>query len=246
MSRNAKVATGVVAGLVAVAVVGVGAWWFLRSDAPAAVSLDAATEAVTTTVAPAGGGEPAAEGIEGTWTVDTTTGTFDYDSATGSFVGFRIDEELVGIGGVQAVGRTGDVTGTLDITGDDLAAASFTAEMATITTNDSRRDNATIRALDVGTHPSASFVLGAPVLLGAGAANGDTVTATATGEFTLVGETRPVEVNIEARLVEGTIVVVGSFEIAFADYGVTVPSAPIVVSVADTGTVEFQLLFTRS
>ena len=40
-------------------------------------------------------------------------------------------------------------------------------------------------------------------------------------------------------------VVVGSLEITFADYGVTVPQAPVVVSVDDFGIVEMQLLFTR-
>jgi hypothetical protein len=51
---------------------------------------------------------------------------------------------------------------------------------------------------------------------------------------------------IEAQLVDDNIVVVGSLDIVFADYGVSVPSAPIVVSAEDHGVVEFQLFFTQA
>ena len=51
--------------------------------------------------------------------------------------------------------------------------------------------------------------------------------------------------GLDAQLVEATVVVVGSTEIVFSDYGVTVPSAPIVVSVADRGTLELQLLLVK-
>ena len=52
-------------------------------------------------------------GIEGAWTVDTETGEFDYETATGTFAGFRIQEELASIGSTTAVGRTGDVSGSI-------------------------------------------------------------------------------------------------------------------------------------
>ena len=68
---------------------------------------------------------------------------------------------------------------------------------------------------------------------------------TAIGEFTLHGVTKPVEVPIQARLVGDTIVLVGSFDITFSDYGVSVPKAPIVLSVSDSGTVEMQILLTK-
>jgi hypothetical protein len=41
------------------------------------------------------------------------------------------------------------------------------------------------------------------------------------------------------------VTVVGTFDIVFADYGVEVPSAPIVLSVEDHGVVEIQLFLTR-
>ena len=58
--------------------------------------------------------------------------------------------------------------------------------------------------------------------------------------------TRAVEFPLQAKLVDGTVVVVGSLDVTFSDYGVTVPSAPIVLSVDDHGVLELQLLLTRT
>ena len=80
--------------------------------------------------------------------------------------------------------------------------------------------------------------------LGPGAAAGEPVEVTAAGALTIHGVTNEVEVALEAQLVDGTAVVVGSIPIVFSDYDVEPPTAPVVVSVADEGTVEFQLLFT--
>ena len=54
-----------------------------------------------------------------TWLVATDCGTFDESCLTEvcatSFAGFRIKEELVGVGGKTVVGRTPNVTGALVI-----------------------------------------------------------------------------------------------------------------------------------
>lgn len=53
--------------------------------------------------------EPTADGVDGSWTVDTSIGSFaDY---TSSFAGFRVDEVLSSIGSTTAIGRTPNVTG---------------------------------------------------------------------------------------------------------------------------------------
>jgi polyisoprenoid-binding protein YceI len=243
MSKTWKIVSAV--AVVLFVLVGGGIWWFLRDDAPAEVSLDTAAESVTTT---AGSSATTADGpvsIDGTWTVDTSTGTFDYESATGTFAGFRIEEELSSIGSTTAVGRTGDVSGTATIAGDTLTAATFEVDTTTFTTNATQRDSRVQSALETGQFPTATFTLTQPVALGTDAASGVDVSVTAVGNFTLHGVTKPVEVPIQARLVGDTIVLVGSFDITFSDYGVSVPKAPIVLSVADTGTVEMQILLTR-
>ena len=242
MSKKSVLA--VVIAVVVVVVVGGGLWWFLRNDAPQQVSLSAATEQVEAADG-ATGSTTTPGSVDGTWDLDIETGTFDYTSATGSFAGFRVEEELANIGSTTAVGRTGEVTGSLTIAGNQLTAAEFTVDMTSITTDEARRDNRVQQALETGQFPTATFTLTEPVDLGSGAASGSPVSATASGEFTAHGVTRPVQVPIEAQLVDGTIVVVGSFSILFTDYGVTPPSAPIVLSVADNATVEFQLLFVK-
>jgi polyisoprenoid-binding protein YceI len=239
MSKRLKIAIPVVVVVLAV-VVGGGLWWFLRDDSPAAVNIDTASESVTDTSTD--GTAAALTSVEGTWTVDNSSGDFDFETATGTFVGFRIQEELASIGSTTAVGRTGDVTGTIEIEGTTLTAAEFDIGLASITTNESRRDSRVQEALETDQFPTATFTLTAPVDLGADPASGEDISVTATGDFTLHGVTRQVEVPLQARLVGETVVVVGSFDVSFADYGVSVPSAAIVLSVEDHGTLELQLL----
>ena len=57
--------------------------------------------------------------------------------------------------------------------------------------------------------------------------------------------TQPVEFDLQAQLVDDTIVVVGALDIVFSDFGVTVPSAPIVLAADDFGLIELQLFLTR-
>ena len=246
MSKPVKL---VVSAVVAVALAG-GAflWWFLEDDAPPEVDLGAAVESVESQSDGTDTTEDAAStaGLEGTWTVDGDSGTFNFeDTATGTFVGFRVEEELTSIGSATAVGRTPEVDGRITIDGTSLTAATFEADLTAITTNESRRDSRVQSALDTGQFPTATFTLLEPVDLGAAAEAGGPVSVLASGELRIHGVTQPVEIPLEAQFVDGTIVVVGSMEIVFADYGVSVPTAPVVVSADDHGILEVQLLLTK-
>jgi polyisoprenoid-binding protein YceI len=254
--------------LVAVVIIAVGAfvWSFFRGDAPDAVSIgDAAAqvqeadEAATdeaqtaetavaeTTVAETAVETSAASGaISGTWSVDTSIGEFNYEDSTGTFVGFRVDEELSGIGSTTAVGRTPEITGTLVIDGTTVTDVTIEADMTAITTNESRRDDKVQSALDTAEFPTATFVLTEPIELGDTAAAGETVSVMATGDLTIHGVTTPVTIPLEAQMVGDNVVVVGSLDIVFADYGVSVPSAPVVLSAEDEGVLELQLFFSQA
>lgn len=259
MAKRTRIILAAVVIVVA-AVVG-GIWWYLRDDAPAAVSsADAVAAALATDppgTAPADGasstettegGTGGGDGVEGVWVIDPEFGDFDYESATGSFVGFRVNEQLRAIGSTTAVGRTGDVTGSITIEGTTLVAAEFAADLSTITTDRSQRDSRVRSALDTRQHPIATFALTEPVELGEAAAEGGPVSVTVTGDLTIRGVTKPAAIDIvDAQLVAATdrIALVGTAEIVFSDFGVTVPSAPVVLSADDHGIIELQLILER-
>ncbi len=240
-SRRRRRLVMLMAATVAVIVICFGAFavWFLRDDAPDAVSIDqAVTQVVDDPTA-------SASGADGTWAVDTSIGEFSYEESTGTFLGFRIEETLSGVGSTTAVGRTPNVSGAITVDGTTITAATIEADMTAITTNDSRRDDEVQSALETGEYPTATFVLAEPIELGAEALEGEPVTVTATGELTVHGVTQTVTLDVQAQLVDDTVVVVGSADIVFADYGVSVPASPIVVSAEDHGTLELQLFFTQ-
>ena len=203
-------------------------------------SEDPSTSADPTTAA---SGDPLT-GVDGTWTVDTSIGSFaDYTSV---WAGFRVKEVLEQIGDAEAVGRTPDVTGQLTISGTTLQAATIEVDLTTIKSDRERRDPAIQRALETGSFPNATFELGAPVDLGGIPASGETVTIDAAGTLTIHGTAKQISVPLQAQVVDDTLVVVGSAPVTFTDFGVSMPTAPIVVSVEDSGSIEFQLFFTRA
>jgi polyisoprenoid-binding protein YceI len=239
MARWKKLVIG--GGVALVALIAVGVWWFLRDDSPPAVSLDAAVGNVGSADS-----APSADGVAGNWSVDTSVGEFSFEDSTGTFVGFRVSEELSGIGSTTAVGRTPAVTGTMTIDGTKLTSADIEADMTALTTNNSRRDGPARNALGTSQFPTASFVLTSPVDLGDAATTGAKTAVTASGDLTVHGVTKSVEIPLEAQLTGNTIVVVGSLDVLFSDFGVAAPTAPIVLSVDDHGQMELQLFFSRS
>jgi polyisoprenoid-binding protein YceI len=253
-SRRGPILAVVLIAILAVA--GGGIWYlFLRPAGPAPVSLgsstpatEAPTGAAPASAAPAsatpGASAAAGDGIEGTWTVDASVGSFD--DFSGSFVGYRVKETLASIGATEAVGRTPDVTGSVTIEGTAITAAEFTADLTTLRSDSDRRDGQLRRqALETDRFPTAAFRLTSPADLGSMPAEGATLDVTVTGELTLHGVTKPVQIPLQARLAGGAVTIAGSLPIAFADYSITPPSAGIVLSVEDRGVLELQLQLAR-
>ncbi|NDH83982.1 MAG: YceI family protein, partial [Acidimicrobiia bacterium] len=167
---------------IALAVLIAAVWWlFFWGDTPEAVDVEAANTqldvdlAVTTDDAPATAPDPFDGDINATWVVDDEIGEFDFETASGSFAGFRVDEELT-IGEVVAVGRTGGVSGTVTIEEGRLIGTDITVDMGSITSNDARREFPIRRAVMANEFPTATFVLTSPVDLPAGLATGEMVT----------------------------------------------------------------------
>lgn len=144
---------------------------------------------------------------DGVWTVDTSLGTFDEacltDACSATFVGFRINEELASFGAKTVVGRTPDITGSIELVGTQVAAASFTVDMTTLVTDNETRTGALRTAsggLETDTFPDAIFVLTQPVELGQVPAEGASVEVDAVGELTVHGVTRQVTIPLTAEL----------------------------------------------
>jgi polyisoprenoid-binding protein YceI len=220
----------------------------LFDDAPEEVSIEDAAENAKGGTEGTGQDDSGSEqaSVEGEWTIDTETGEFDFETATGTFAGFRVDEELSSLGSTTAVGRTGDVEGEMTIGDSALEQATFTVDMTTITTNENRRDSRVQEALETSTFPDATFTLTSPVDFDVETPAGETISIDAPGTLTIHGVDKEVIFPLEAQRVEDRIVVVGSLDILLSDFGVDAPKAPIVLSVSDTATIEFNLLFNRA
>lgn len=227
--------------LAIVVALGIAVWFlFLRDDSPDAFDISDATSGITTT---SGDDAPADDGtIDGDWSVDPDAGS----EAGGTSAGFRVNEELSSLGAITAVGRTEGVNGGLTIAGTTVSNVEITVDLASLQTDDGNRDNRMRSALATDEFPTATFVTTSPIELGAIPAEGETISVTAVGDLTIKGVTKSVEIALDAQLVNGTLVVVGSTPVVFADYGVETPRAAIVVSIEDEGTIEFQLFFTKS
>lgn len=254
MNRNLKLVIGSLAGLGVLAVAGFSLWYFvLREDGPAAVSTDdalaaldktptapAATEVSggSATATPGSSGNTASPGLNGTWTVD---------SSLESFVGYRVKEELAGLGGVEAVGRTAKVTGSVTIAANKASAGTITADMTALKSQESLRDGQLRnQGIEFGKFPTSEFKLNGAVDVPASVESGTTAKVTLTGTLTLHGVTKTVEVPAEVTLKNGVLVVVGQIPIQFADYKIEKPQAQRVVGMEDKGVMELQLFFKKS
>ena len=229
---------------------------FIKDDAPARFTLDAtptttaagATATTASTAQPAGSAPTttssssattAAAGdeggsLDGPWTI----------TGTDSLVGYRVVEVLFGQD-TEGVGRTNAVTGQLEIAGTQVSAASFSVDMTTVKSDESRRDNQfNNNLLNTSEFPTATFELTQPIDLGGEPAEGQQLAAKATGNLTLRGSTKAVTIDMQAQKTGDTIQVVGSTDILFSDYGIPKPNAPG-ISTQDHGLLEFDLHFTK-
>ncbi|MFO7591026.1 MAG: YceI family protein [Acidimicrobiia bacterium] len=229
--------------IVLVAALGFGVWYFVfRDDAPPAVDLEGATQSVTTDPGRSSGAESA---VDGTWSVDTSVG--DLAAGTASFVGYRVQEELAGIGAKTAVGRTPEVEGSLTIDGTTVTEVSIVADLTALASDSDRRDGAMqSQAIETARFPDATFELTEPIELESVPAEGEPITAEAVGTLTIHGVTRPVTIDLQAQLTEGVIVVTGQLPIVFADYDIDTPTSFAVLSIEDNGVMELQLFFARA
>lgn len=221
----------------------------LRGDSAAALALlTASTTPAASTPAGASGAAAAsaatsagAGDIAGTWNV-----------AADSVAGYRVREQLANLPAESdAVGRTNKVTGSITVetsgTTTTLAAGSLSVDMTSLASDKTMRDNRLRReGLETDAFPTATFTLTAPVEVPAAALTGTASDITLSGDLTVHGVTKSVQIPAEAQLVNGTIQVAGSLTFPLSDYAIVAPNiGGFVVSIADNGTLEFLVNFTQ-
>lgn len=185
----------------------------------------------------------AVEGIDGTWTMNTEIG--DFEEFSGSWVGFRVAEVLERFGDVEAVGRTPVVSGELRVTGSTIESAVIEADLSAIESDQARRDPAIQRALNTRDFPTATFESSEPVELDGVPADGEPFEASLPGVLTIHGVSQDATLDMTGQRVGDIVVVVGALPVDFTSFDVTMPTAPVVVSVEDNGDLEWQLFFDR-
>lgn len=233
MNRNRWL---LVLALVLVVGGGIGTWMYVGGDAPEEVSLSNESR-----------DSPGSfdGNFEGTWTIDTQTGSLE--EGTSTYAGYRIREEFAGVGTNTAVGRTQDASGELTIDGTTISAVSVEVDMTTLRSDRDMRDNALrTRGLETGRFPTTNFELTEPITVDGEPTSGDTINETATGDLTIHGVTKRVQIPIQAKWTGQQIEIAASHEVALADYNIEPPTTARVRSIAETGTLELHLLFTKA
>ncbi len=163
-----------------------------------------------------------------------------------SFVGYRIGETFADIGTATAVGRTSDLSAELDFDGARITRVVITADLRTLRSDQSRRDQALrSRGLETDTYPTVTFTLSEPIAIGEAALSGGLIEQSVRGTLELHGVANEVEIALTGQLVDGLAVIVGSSEIALADYEIVPPTNFRVISIEDSGTMEFQIILAR-
>ena len=181
----------------------------------------------------AGTDVPQGNDVSGTWVV-----------GDGSEIGYRVKESINGQA-TKAVGRSSTMEGSVTVADGKLAAAEFSVDVATLTSDSARRDGQfTGRIMNVEEFPVASFAsLSTPDLTLP--ADGSTVPISVDGVLTMHGVEKTVTVAVEMRTKDDTVQIQGSIPVLFADYGILNPSlGPI--KTGDTGLIEFLLTMRKS
>jgi len=255
VTRGKKSLLWIGGAVVALVLLVVGGTWvyihLIKDDAPAELTLETNDTSASASTVPASDGSSATTAASSGGAATTAGGAASSGSIDGSWaasaqslLGYRVKEVLFGQS-TEAVGRTNAITGSLTIAGSTVDKGDFTVDMTTVKSDSGNRDRQfSGRIMDTSSFPTSTFALTEPIELGSVPAEGQTVTASATGDLTLHGTTKPVTFDVKAQLKDGNIEVNGTIPVVFADYGIPNPTfGP--ASTEDNGVLEFLLVFTK-
>jgi polyisoprenoid-binding protein YceI len=190
---------------------------------------------VAATSTPPENPKPKQTGIDGTWTV-----------AKGSSAGYRVKEVLQGQD-IEAVGRTSAVSGTIAIQGTTVKTVDIKVDLTKLESDSNRRDDQVQgRILETAKYPVAAVKLVEPLDLGAVPADKVEIQKAAKISLNLHGVSKDLALSVQARRNGETIEIIGAVKIVFADFGITNPSLPPLVTTEPDGLLEFLIVCNRA
>ena len=172
-----------------------------------------------------------------------TTYTIDQASSTASFV---IDETLNGAP-VTVVGTTNQVAGQIALDSGDTATAqigAITINARTFATDSTNRDRATQnQVLKTADYEYITFTPTSLVGLPASVTTGESYIFQIVGQLEMVGQTHEATFDVTATVAaDGTLQGTAATTIAYADWGIGVPSVPMVTDLAETVTLKLDFV----
>ena len=172
--------------------------------------------------------------------------------AAGNAARYRVREQLMGKDFPNdAIGETSQITGGITVdstTGTVVAAQSkFTVGTGTLKSDSDRRDGyVKNRILETEKFPTVELAPIALKGLTAAAVGGKgPVTFEVIGELTLKGVKHSTTWRVTASQAAGKVTGSAATKFTFADFGITPPKVPILLSVADTIALEYDFTLTR-
>jgi polyisoprenoid-binding protein YceI len=161
-----------------------------------------------------------------------------------SMARYRVQEELANIGANEAVGQTQAIAGQIAFGEDGLpmACSRFDVDLRTLQSDEAKRDNYLYRnTLEAETYPLATFVLRAVDGLDAPLAEGQETPLLLIGDLTLRDTTQLVAWQADVTLAGDALTGTAATEFEMADFGITAPSVPVVLSLDETVRLEIDL-----
>ncbi|QPK84176.1 YceI family protein [Corynebacterium qintianiae] len=172
--------------------------------------------------------------VDGTWVVSDKLGP-NQTSAGFTFFEILPAEKKVTSGSTRAV------DGEVVVEAGTVAAGEITVDMATVTTDNDRRDvNVRRSILNTDEYPKATFSLTEPADVSQLPEDGSVGTVELTGDLTIRGETNSVTHEFEAVRSGDHLVVAGDIPISRSDFGVETPEL-VAAKIADEGEINIKL-----
>jgi len=157
---------------------------------------------------------------------------------------YRVLEQLLRLSlPSDAVGVTTAINGMIVVNADGTIVrdgSEFVVDLTTLTSDEARRDNfIKNNTLETNRYPMAEFVPFEAIGLPSPLPTSGEVGFQLAGDLTVHGITRPATWEVTAQVVDGgELVGSATTSFTFADFGMTAPRVPVVLSVEETITLE--------